>query len=91
MDFWKKFGYKKVNELCLAAGTTYDYWKLIAYGHKRPSVDLAYRLVDKSEGILEFKALLPPKEELSQILALRKAKAQEKASLKGKSKTLINE
>jgi len=59
MQFWKKYGKTKVMEVCELSGTTYMYWQHIANGRKRPSVDLAYRLVEHSKGELTFVDLLP--------------------------------
>lgn len=46
---------KKVAE---DAGTTFEYFNQIAYGHRRPSIKLAQKLVASSNGKLEFVALL---------------------------------
>lgn len=82
MTYWRQFGIAHVHKICAAAGTTYDYWKLIAYGHKRPSVDLAHRLVEQSGGKLEFTQLLPPSTKLKKMVAARKKEAQRKNSVK---------
>jgi hypothetical protein len=82
MAYWKRYGIKRVHEVCEAAGTNYDYWKLIAYGFKRPSVDLAHRLVEQSNGEMGFIDLLPPSDELKKMLASRKAQAAAKAATK---------
>lgn len=59
MEYWKKYGRERVIELCEKSGTSYLYWQHIANGRKRPSVDLAYRLVENSDGELSFIELLP--------------------------------
>jgi len=84
MTYWKRYGIKRVHEVCEAAGTTYDYWKLIAYGFKRPSVDLAHRLVEQSNGEMVFADLLPPSTQLKKMLENRKAQAKQKAQAKKK-------
>jgi hypothetical protein len=64
MEYWMLHGRERVQQLCTDAGTSYDYWKHIANKRKRPSVDLAMRLVEASGGALSLLKLLPPKEAL---------------------------
>ena len=64
MTYWKAHGREAVMQLCDKVGTTYNYWKHIANRRKRPSVDLARRLVEHSGGKLTFEKLLPPKSEM---------------------------
>lgn len=65
---------KHGKEICVRvaklAGTKWVYFSHIAYGHRRPSPDLARRLVAASAGVvrkpddqLDFESLLPPKRE----------------------------
>ena len=51
-------GRESAKEVAEAAGTTFEYFNQIAYGHRRPSVKLAQKLVSASSGKLEFVALL---------------------------------
>jgi hypothetical protein len=64
MQYWTKYGREPVMKLCETCGTTYAYWKHIANKRKRPSVDLARRFVDASNGEMSLDALLPPKREM---------------------------
>lgn len=56
--FIEKFGWAEAERVAKAAGTNRAYFGQIARGHRRPSVKLAQKLVDASEGILDFVALL---------------------------------
>lgn len=56
--FKERFGKAKCEEVALAAGTNYAYFHQIATGHRRPSVELAQRLVDASRGKLTLIDLL---------------------------------
>lgn len=70
MEFWQANGrYQRgkaegLKSLLKQAGTTYGYWKLICQHRKRPSVDLARRLVSLSDGQLSLDGLLFPREQL---------------------------
>jgi len=61
MTYWKAHGRETVMQLCDKVGTTYNYWKHIANRRKRPSVDLARRMVEESGGKMTLNELLPPK------------------------------
>jgi hypothetical protein len=52
LDFWKAKGDVETEALCVRAGTTFAYFKQIAYRHSRPSPDLARRLAKESDGQL---------------------------------------
>lgn len=60
-EYLDKFGKDRCTEICRVAGTSYAYFNQIAYGHRRPSVDLAQKLVDASDGELDLLALLTNK------------------------------
>lgn len=67
--FLEKHGKEIAEEVAEAAGTNYAYFSQIAYGHRRPGVDLARDLVKASAkkfprtaDQLDFESLLvPPK------------------------------
>lgn len=59
--FKDTFGIEESERVAIAAGSNYAYFHQIATGHRRPSVDLAEKLVDASEGRLELIALLKAK------------------------------
>lgn len=68
LAFLEKHGKEVAERVAVAAGTNYAYFSQIAYGHRRPSPDLARELVDASvkefpdtRDQLDFQALLPPK------------------------------
>lgn len=68
-SFLEKHGKDKATKVAEAAGTNYAYFSQIAHGHRRPSVDLASVLVEKSGEFVENKderldllSLLQPKE-----------------------------
>ncbi|WP_020208258.1 hypothetical protein [Gilvimarinus chinensis] len=57
-EFIDRFGCDEARAVAQKANTNYAYFSQIAYGHRRPSVDLAKRLVDASENRLGFTDLL---------------------------------
>lgn len=59
--FITEFGRKEARRVAEAAGTSYVYFSQLAYGHRRPSVYLAERLVAASDGRMSFEALLKAK------------------------------
>lgn len=72
LSFLEKHGKEKATKVAEAAGTNYPYFNQIAYGHRRPSVDLAVELVAQSaefianaEERLDLLSLLQPKERAS--------------------------
>lgn len=61
LEYLIAFGPEAVRALCLRAETTYEYYSQIANGHRRPSVELAERLVAGSDGKLDFVRLMKAK------------------------------
>ncbi|WP_011298532.1 transcriptional regulator [Cupriavidus necator] len=59
--FIEKFGTDEATRVAVAAGTNYSYFSQIAHGHRRPSVQLADRLVEASGSRLSFEALMRSK------------------------------
>ena len=59
--FLEQFGRVEAESVAVSAGTNYAYFSQIAHGHRRPSVELAERLVDKSSGRLDLLRLLKSK------------------------------
>ena len=57
-DFYKTEPKETVEAVAAKAGTTFDYFKQIALGNRRPSVSLAEKLVSASGGRLDFVSLL---------------------------------
>lgn len=57
-SFLHKFGLDETEKVVKAAGTNMNYFRQIACGARRPSVELADKLVAASEGRMEFEALL---------------------------------
>lgn len=57
-EFLEQFGREESERVAALAGTNYAYFSQLAYGHRRPSVDLAERLVTASGGRLDFTKLL---------------------------------
>lgn len=60
MTFWQRHGAARCARLAQDAGTSYGYWKQIANQRKRPSIELARRLVQASQGELSLDLLLFP-------------------------------
>ena len=63
MEYWKLIGKKDAEELCKSVGTSYEYFKHICNKRKRPSVDLARKIVKQSGGEISLEKLLFPIEE----------------------------
>lgn len=58
MTFWKLAGIEKTRRVCFDAGTTYEHFKHIAHKRRRPSVELANKLIKASDGQMTFEKLL---------------------------------
>lgn len=56
--FLDTHGEERCKRVAAAAGTKIGYFKQIAYGHRRPSPELAQKLVKSSGGELDFMSLL---------------------------------
>lgn len=52
-------GREKIKELCAVCGTNYAYYKHMAAGRRRPSIDLARRMIEASNERLTLKDLIP--------------------------------
>ena len=70
-QFLEKHGKEVAEQVAIKAGSNYAYFSQIAYGHRRPSVDLAHKLVAASEELvadpaarLDPMALLQPRREV---------------------------
>ena len=68
LAFIEKHGQAVATEVAEAAGTNAKYFSQIAHGHRRPSVDLAEKLVTasaekfpKAEDQLDFESLMKSK------------------------------
>jgi hypothetical protein len=68
LNFIEKHGKELAEKVAKAAGTNWAYFSQIAYGHRRPSVELAERLVAESakevpvvEEQLDFTSLMKSK------------------------------
>jgi hypothetical protein len=57
-EFIESYGREAAERVALDAGTNYIYFRQLAYGHSRPSPDLAERLVNASGGRLDFETLM---------------------------------
>jgi hypothetical protein len=60
-DFMRTHGTGEAGRVAEAAGSNLAYFKQIAYGHRRPSIDLAQRLVEASDRRLDLIELLTHK------------------------------
>lgn len=65
-EFLEAFGIPEATRVAETAGTNYAYFSQIAHGHRRPSVDLAERLIAASGNRLGFADLLRPSDSLQQ-------------------------
>lgn len=64
MEFWRMAGIVETRKVCEIAGTSYENFKHIAHKRRRPSVELANKLIQASNGRMSFEKLLftkPPK------------------------------
>lgn len=57
-EFLDKYGKDEAERVAEAAGTKYSYFIQLAYGHRRPSICLAERLVEASDDRLDLLALM---------------------------------
>jgi hypothetical protein len=60
MQYWKENGKAGAEAMCQAVGTSYEYFKHICNKRKRPSVDLARKMVAFSGDKLSLNELLFP-------------------------------
>lgn len=58
LEYLNRFGWKATEALAIDAGTNRSYFSQIAYGHRRPSYELAQLLVEKSGNVLSLLKLL---------------------------------
>ncbi len=61
LEYLNRFGWQATEALAKAAGTNRSYFSQIAYGHRRPSYELAQVLVEKSDNLLSLVKLLESK------------------------------
>jgi hypothetical protein len=61
LDYLKKYGRGRAEKVSVDAGTTMAYFEQLAYGFRRPSYDLAERLVKASEGEMDTPSLMQAK------------------------------
>ena len=59
LTFLKKVGKTAAEKVACDAGSNYVYFSQIAYGHRRPSPELARRLVEASAGEMTLSELRP--------------------------------
>lgn len=57
-EFLDKYGADEADRVCRAAGTNLPYFRQVAGGFRRPSVDLAEKLVAESGGRMGLLRLL---------------------------------
>ena len=50
----------RAEKVAIEAGITYGFFKLVVYGSRRASPDAAARLVEASDGELDFMSLVSP-------------------------------
>ena len=60
-DYFDIHGREKTEAIAVAAGTNWGYFNQIVKGSRRPSVELAKKLVTASDNDLDFVALLNAK------------------------------
>ena len=57
-QFLKQYGTEEADKVAAKAGTTHAYFLQLVAGTRRPSSELAQKLVEASEGRLDFACLL---------------------------------
>jgi hypothetical protein len=65
-EFLKEFGSEEASRVALLADSNIDYFRQLACGARRPSFELAERLVAASNGKLDILALMREKDERQQ-------------------------
>lgn len=61
MEWWAAHGMDAAQKLCEECGTSYAYFKHIAHGRRRPSIDLARAMERHSHGQMTVETLIPPR------------------------------
>ena len=64
-DFLDLYGKEKATEVAEKAGTNYRYFYQMSRGTRRPSVELAQRLITASDNKLDFVSLLKAKRDVA--------------------------
>lgn len=57
-QYLKLYGKKTAESVCAVVGTSYGYYKQIAYGHRAPSMELAHKLVEATNGEIDVVSLM---------------------------------
>ena len=60
MEYWVLYGKGHCVEMCKNVDTSYEYFKHMCNKRKRPSVELARKMIDFSGGELTLNELLFP-------------------------------
>lgn len=61
-EYLQRYGKPRAAQVALDAGSCYEYFSHLAYGHRTPSARLAQKLVTESNGEMSLSELLfPPK------------------------------
>jgi hypothetical protein len=68
-DYKEKFGKEAIDRLCVVAGVKPEYMKHLVTYYKRPSADMAHRLISATDGQLTLAELLRPSQELKRLRA----------------------
>lgn len=66
LAFLKAYGTREAEAVVAAAGTNMNYFRQLCCGSRRPSVDLAQKLVHASQGRMGFTDLLLSKRRAAQ-------------------------
>lgn len=80
LEFLERYGKEETERISEGAGTNYAYFSQIAYGHRRPSVELAEKLVEQSGNRLSFEKLLRAKRVKGEDAANRSRRNKSAAS-----------
>lgn len=68
-EYMKSRTEAEVRAICSVAKTKFSYFEQIAYGHRRPSFELAERLADASGGAMSVIELLNAKRDRENRIA----------------------
>ena len=67
MEFWQLVGKAEAERVAILAGTTYEHFKHLAHGRRKPSTKLAIKLVRASEQKMSLNRLLFSDADLASI------------------------
>lgn len=79
-----RYGRDAVERLAKACGTSYEYMRQLMYGYRSPGAKLLTKLVEESNGELDYRSLLSQRDWYLKRLKAGKTIAPERSSVRDK-------